>query len=142
MWFYRNRILFTELKMVFQNCTRKFFVWHTLCSNPSSVTDYLLHCLRVIEGRKVPNEEAQGEDVAASHHRRWQGEQPARATKKACRQKGPSFYKLVFDALKEKHELLLKNENEKAAREAAATASKQLECRCWWSDYNDGLNDS
>jgi hypothetical protein len=102
----------------------------------------LLHCLRVIEGCKVPNEEAQGEDVAASHHRRWQGEQPARATKKACRQKGPSFYKLVFDALKEKQELLLKKENEKAAREAAATASKQLECRCWWSDSNDGLNDS
>jgi len=106
--------------------------------------------LRVIASHKVPKEDAQGEEVAASHHSRSQGEQPVRASKKAGRQDGVSIYTSVFVALKEKQERLLKMEKEKAlAREAAAT-SKQLECRCWWSDApydvkedsNDGLNDS
>ncbi|XP_021305559.1 uncharacterized protein LOC110431167 [Sorghum bicolor] len=105
---------------------------------------------RVIASHKVPKEDAQGEEVAASHHSRSQGEQPVRASKKAGRQDGVSIYTSVFVALKEKQERLLKMEKEKAlAREAAAT-SKQLECRCWWSDApydvkedsNDGLNDS
>jgi hypothetical protein len=93
-------------------------------------------CLRVTAGRrKVSEEEAQGEDdVAASLHRRSQGEQQAaRANKKARRHKGPSFYNQVFKALKEKEELLKKRE-ERLAKEAAAAASKQLHCTCWWSD--------
>jgi len=72
--------------------------------------------------------------VAASRHRRSQGEQQAaRATKKARRLKGTSFYNEVFKALKEKEQLLKKRE-ERLAKEAAADASKQLHCKCWWSD--------
>jgi hypothetical protein len=115
----------------------------------------LLHCLRVIAGHKVPKEEAQGEDVAARHHRCSQGEQPARATKKARRQKGTSYYKMVLNTLMEKQELLPEKEKEAFAKEAAATASKLLYRRCWSNapympamstavkeDSNDGLNDS
>ncbi|XP_066396380.1 uncharacterized protein [Miscanthus floridulus] len=91
---------------------------------------------RVTAGRrKVSEEEAQGEDVAASRHRRAQGEQQAaRATKKPRRLKGTCFYNEVFKALKEKEELLKKREEERFAKEAVAAASKQLHCRCWWSD--------
>ncbi|CAD6223801.1 unnamed protein product [Miscanthus lutarioriparius] len=91
---------------------------------------------RVTAGRrKVSEEEAQGEDVAANRHRRAQGEQQAaRATKKPRRLKGTCFYNEVFKALKEKEELLKKREEERLAKEAVAAASKQLHCRCWWSD--------
>ncbi|XP_066369220.1 uncharacterized protein [Miscanthus floridulus] len=108
---------------------------------------------RVTAGHKVPKEEAQGEDVAASHHRRSQVEQPARATKKARRQKGTSYYKMVLNTLMEKQELL--PEKEAFAKEAAATASKLLYRRCWSNapytsamstavkeESNDELNDS
>ncbi|CAD6339103.1 unnamed protein product [Miscanthus lutarioriparius] len=84
---------------------------------------------RVIAGCKVPKEEAKGEDVAASHHRCSQGEQHARATKKARRQKGTSYYKMVLNTLMEKQELLPEKE-EAFAKEAAATASKLLYRRC------------
>ena len=73
--------------------------------------------------------------MAASRHRRSQGEQQAaRATKKPRRLKGTCFYNEVFKALKEKEELLKKREEERLAKEAVAAASKQLHCRCWWSD--------
>jgi hypothetical protein len=64
------------------------------------LTCYLLHCHRVT-GHKVSEEEAHGEGMAASPHRRSQGEQPARATKKAPRQKEISFYSMVYKALME-----------------------------------------
>ena len=92
------------------------------------LTCYLLHCHRVT-GHKVSGEEAHGENMAASPHRRSQGEQPARATKKARRQKGTSYYKMVLNTLMEKQELLPEKE-EAFAKEAAATASKLLYRRC------------
>jgi hypothetical protein len=90
------------------------------------LTCYLLHCHRVT-GHKVSEEEANGEGMAASPHRRSQGEQPARATKKAPRQKEISFYSMVYKALMEKQNLLKKKE-EVSAKKAAAAASKQLHC--------------
>ena len=92
--------------------------------------------------------------MAASHHRCSQGEQHARATKKARRQKGTSYYKMVLNTLIEKQELLPEKE-EAFAKEAAATASKLLYRRCWSNapymsamstavkeESNDELNDS
>lgn len=102
-----------------------------------SITEYLLRCLRVT-GSKVSEEEAHGEDVvAASSHRLSQGGKLARATKKARRQKGTPiiyFRTLVLKDLMVKQELMKKKEKEAFAKEAAAAASKQLHCRCWWSD--------
>lgn len=145
--------------MVLQNCTRFFFLCGMPCAQIliKSATNYFVnclrvtasrkvpkeeaqredmaasHCLTVIAGRKIPKEEAQREAVAASHYTRSQVEQPARATKnkKARRQNGTSYHKMVLNALMEKQELVPEKKKEAFAKEAAAIASKLLYRRCW-----------
>ena len=159
MCFYRNRIVVYPNKNGFTELHKIFFLCGMPCAQIliKSATNYFVnclrvtasrkvpkeeaqredmaasHCLTVIAGRKIPKEEAQREAVAASHYTRSQVEQPARATKnkKARRQNGTSYHKMVLNALMEKQELVPEKEKEAFAKEAAATASKLLYRRCW-----------